>query len=988
MGRLNTIAFLICTVGICETARAEEPLKVGIYRGGLGGPAVCKALAKQKGLEATLVKSLKTEELLAFDAAFIGAVKMNRPDELKALRVFVACGGGLVLNHSSCGRGKPETLFPEIVKKVSNRREDTILVVGEAEHPLVLGLPEEIEHAYYDHLLMEPGPAGVVLVRDREDDPVVVIGMAGAGRVVFNGSVPGYRYDAATYHQGEAEPTGGELQLVINALKWAGASRISGRPKEETAKLLQQFGDAASLEEMRKLLPTSAWYGQEMLRGSYLPRRPVNELGGRFFITYDAQTWRGYFLKRTRTEEQKRYFRQRLKLDVQHLKWLGVTDIVYWTDVSGERVDRLTEVPDSARRYAAIDPLEMLAELTEEAGLSVWAAWHSCSRSEKFAQKYCAKDAQGKLYMYGTRDYIEDLVGTAYRERCRAFLDEYATKYKKHKSFKGLAIYDEIWFVYPEFFEDDLPVFDKFCKERFGEPLPEDISERLAKHRRWIDTSDVWRRRFILFKQHVLTDFWRFMVDEAHQRGLQIGTELQDSSHYASGWCWGIDSVELARAGGDFLIASGGKTAAQCYPNTYRWAHVHDSWGRYNTHCLRGGPGGIFFTFNQLWRLIMYANNPKLTHQIARHIHNQRQWANAESLTRVAVLHQQNVLQMLEADPRPHTIRSYSLMKTISHSQPADTIFTRAHELYPNYRVLVAMPYSVRGLAAEVLDKLKEFVQGGGTIISVNADWSLSRPDLTDERSVTAEMVGVTYGEQLPQAAAKLTVDKVSILLQETTPRRAVSSSEGTTTLASFEGDGGPAVTEKQIGKGKVVGLHFAAGVELERAENPELIAYLSAMIRKASRAEVFAEGSGFLVMSALKKGNWVAVSLFPEEVPATPRVTVDLKALGIEKDGFRMLMLGKEMEVGLPGDTWGEKGHWKAADLKRGFPVTIVADHDRVRPLPEKFDLSTFNEWSQGYIDLVTRKDWDSIAKGKRKRTYAHEIVVLGPGDEPVMPE
>ena len=67
---------------------------------------------------------------------------------------------------------------------------------------------------------------------------------------------------------------------------------------------------------------------------------------------------------------------------------------------------------------------------------------------------------------------------------------------------------------------------------------------------------------------------------------------------------------------------------------------------------------------------------------------------------------------------------------------------------------------------------------------------------------------------------------------------------------------------------------------------------------------------------------------------------------------------------------------------------MTIVADNDRVMPLPESFDLSAFDEDEARYLDSVTRANWDKVTEGQDKRTYAHEIVVLAPGDEPFMPQ
>lgn len=982
----SVFALFWCMCIVACAAQAQEPLKVAVFRGGLGGQATAKALAGREDIRATVIRSLTADELLGYDVLLVGSCRLDQPDPVKAIRVFVGCGGGLVLNHAATGRDQPETLFPDIVAKVSGRREDIVVMPIADAHPMVSDLPAEFEHGYYDHLLMQPGPDGVVVVGDRAGDPVVVAGETESGRIVFNGMVPGYFYDPATFAQAEREPTGAELQLLMNALQWAGAARLSQRPADEVAQRRKLIEEQLSLDELRRLLPTPAWFGTEMLAGSYLPRQPVTELGGRFFITYDSQTWRGYGLRRAGSEQELEFFRNRLRLDVLQLKWLGVTDIIYWTDVSGDRVNRPTDVPDSNVRYPNFDPLGMLVEVAEEEGMYVWAAWHSCARSEQFAEKYCAKDHEGKLYLYGGRSYVEDLLSPVWRERCHRLIDEYAERYGNSASFQGIAMNDELWFSYADFHGDDVDSFADFCVEQFGESPPDDMVERLAEGRQWQDTEDVWRRRYILFKQSVITEYNRDLIEYTRQRGLQFGLQILATAHYSSGWCWGMDSVELARLGADFLVASPGMTASGFYPNTFRWAHAHDGWGVYNTHCFRPSPGGAYFTFNQLWRLIMYGNNPNLPAELARHIHNQRLWADAESLARVALLHHQEPLQMLLADPRPVVNREQAIVRNVSRSLPVEVIFTRAHERHGSYRVLIAPPYSVRGLSAELMAALRRFVEDGGTIISTDADWSVSRPDLTQEQPMTAEMVGVSYGEPAPLAPAAFMAEEKRISLSPDTPRREVQVLEGTTVLAQFARDGAPAVTQRQLGNGRIIGVHFDLGAELEKGDNPALSTWLSALLRAEAAAEVFAEGTGFRIMGALKKGNWVGVALFPDQVPAPAKLYVDLPALGVDRPGFRMMMLGKQMEISRPGTIWGDTGFWTPEQLKSGFELTIVEDHDRVMPLPEEFDLERFDERHHEYVDNVTRRNWDSVTEGQRKRNYAHEIVVLAPGDEPVM--
>lgn len=982
--RLVLAPILLCVV-LAAMADAQ-PLRVAIYEGGLGGKAVAEALADNDQFEPTLIKTLSSDELLGHDALYIGSTRLDQPDQLRAIRVFVGVGGGVMLNHAAAGRYSPKTPFPAVATEVSGRREDTI-VLPAGDHPISQGLPAEFEHAYYDHLLLNPGETGSVVVRDRSDAAVVVAGQQGPGRVVLSGMVPGYFYDAATFAQGERAPEGGELQIVLNALQWAGEARVSRMPEAELAAARRALEQDFALEELRAAMPTPAWFGGEMLHASYLTRPPATELGGRFFITYDSQTWRGYAMRKAGSEEQLAFFRARLRSDVLRLKWLGVTDIMWWTDVSGDRVFHNTDVPDSAVQYPNFDPLKMLCEVADEEGMRVWAAWHSTARGEEFAQKYCAKDAEGNLYMYGGRTYCEDVLSPVWRERCHAIIDEYAERYGEHESFQGIGCYDELWFTYADFHGDDLEVFDRFCRERFGASLPDDIGQKLALQRQWTDTEDVWRRRYILFKQWAITDYLRDLINYCHEKDLQYGLEILATAHYSSGWCWGMDSVELARLGADYLICSPRTSAEAFYPNSVRWAHAHDGWGVYNTHCFRASIGGTYFTFNQLWRPIMYGNNPNVAHQVARHIQNQREWANAQSLARVAVLHNQESLQMLLEDPRPESNKEQAVVHAVQRRQPCETVFTRATETHDRYRTLIATAYSVRGLSDDVLQALRAFVEGGGTILSLNAHWSVANADLTDEREVSAEMLGVRYGEALPEATSAFEVEGLRVMLPASVARRQVELLEGTEVLIAFE-DGTPAVTRRALGQGSVVGVHFDLPTELEKGDTPELAEWLWMQVAALSRPEVVCEGTGFRVTGALRKGDWVGVALYPEEVPSVATMHVNLAALGLEGTGFRMLHLGKEMEVQRPGDRWGEEGFWTPEMLAEGFEVTICADNERVMPLPEEFDLSAFDESEAGYINDVTRRNWDSVSEGQEKRTYAHEIVVLAPGDEMVMPE
>ena len=152
---------------------------VAVYGPSIGAQAIAQALAGHEEIEATVVANLDADELVAYDALYIGSMRLDQPDAVRALRVFVGAGGGLVLNHAACGRDQPKTL--DIVARVSGRREDQVVSVVAPEHPIAAGRPAQYEHGYYDHLRLELGPAGTVILRDRSGEAVLVAGEAGPG---------------------------------------------------------------------------------------------------------------------------------------------------------------------------------------------------------------------------------------------------------------------------------------------------------------------------------------------------------------------------------------------------------------------------------------------------------------------------------------------------------------------------------------------------------------------------------------------------------------------------------------------------------------------------------------------------------------------------------------------------------------------------------------------------------------------------------------
>lgn len=202
----------------------------------------------------------------------------------------------------------------------------------------------------------------------------------------------------------------------------------------------------------------------------------------------------------------------------------------------------------------------------------------------------------------------------------------------------------------------------------------------------------------------------------------------------------------------------------------------------------------------------------------------------------------QAIRDALLADPRPEVQRHQALLRELQRSQDLEVIFTQAHERYRQFRALVAAGYAVRGLSAEMLSHLRRFAEQGGTLISVNADWTTGRDDLTAERDVTDQVVGVRYGEA-GRGPAGFGPAAARVRLAPETPRRRAAPLPETEVLVAMD-DGSPAVTRRALGKGQVIGIHFSADVELERQQNPALTDYLGRLVACATRPEVVAAGT------------------------------------------------------------------------------------------------------------------------------------------------
>jgi len=208
-------------------ARAGVPrfetngLHVGVLTDGYGSEGMLKALTGVTGIEAKPVYKLDAAHLAACRVLVLPQRQSAGAPEyemaLGAARDFVRRGGGLLVTHDAVGARQHPAPFGDVCAGVGAVKLTEARVA--VDHPITAGLQvgQAVPHSYHDHIALKPGGGATVILDDTEGNPVLAAGKVGEGRFVANGMCTGLGLGDA-----ETPPTGSELTVLINAVRWLG----------------------------------------------------------------------------------------------------------------------------------------------------------------------------------------------------------------------------------------------------------------------------------------------------------------------------------------------------------------------------------------------------------------------------------------------------------------------------------------------------------------------------------------------------------------------------------------------------------------------------------------------------------------------------------------------------------------------------------------------------------------------------------------------
>ena len=141
------------------------------------------------------------------------------------VREYVKKGGSIILTHDAVGgRLFPYCLFPEVATGKEmvgylEKGEFSKVFVADEKSPLTKNLipGKEYKHPYWDHFTLSVGPLGKVILKDKENNPVFVIGEFGEGFVIISGFLFGYD-KLENNKEGTCTPKGWVADFLIECL--------------------------------------------------------------------------------------------------------------------------------------------------------------------------------------------------------------------------------------------------------------------------------------------------------------------------------------------------------------------------------------------------------------------------------------------------------------------------------------------------------------------------------------------------------------------------------------------------------------------------------------------------------------------------------------------------------------------------------------------------------------------------------------------------
>ena len=387
-----------------------------------------------------------------------------------------------------------------------------------------------------------------------------------------------------------------------------------------------------------------------------------------------------------------------------------------------------------------INPVVLYGEQCRKNWLGLWITIHGLEESwghervVRAHKEFYAREADETF----VKGYPYDLLSEKTFGFIKFQIDHIIEAFKPYGVLKGFYA-DEWQFNYlRNFLGGHKEKFKDFCQKNFGELPSEALLAEKFTSKGWIeDTNDVWWRRYVIWKRHVVYKFEKRITDYIHSKGLEIIGRTQS----APGSYPGNSHSSGAKAGHTFRLTelydhedmNGTDALWLNNGSSIFWLRGYHSKNRANI--VNSRPISYFCSGSLLashaatakyftrkvdeeWKL------PNAEKEIMTMSRDSRVWQGGKRLKDIAIL-TCSERQMLWSETFYRLFQLYEagLHKTFSAVRPCDIIDLELPKYVRYYPNCLIPPDGVRNIAPKSLETVVKHIENGALAIAIMSEW-------------------------------------------------------------------------------------------------------------------------------------------------------------------------------------------------------------------------------------------------------------------------
>lgn len=573
------------------------------------------------------------------------------------------------------------------------------------------------------------------------------------------------------------------------------------------------------------------------------------------------------------------------------------------------------------------------------------------------------------------RDKAANLMSQKYIEGQYLLIDAIAEKKQKYPNILG-TYWDEIWcaeiyHLYPGYVSS----FREFCKKEYNE---EYVGQKMPTKP---DPNNKWWRRFVVFKNCIYENFSQKLYDYSKKKGLQVMNRTVPSQSYGeNAWKWGLDPYRIGKIGdcvnlfcsrsyeGNFNENSVIVGYKDLRPLDFAWV-------------LRGYPLS-YFTYSR------YFHGKKVRDSYNELVKQSREWIGAERLAEVAILNYP--INLIGSFKNPTLIfRDNELLLTnrLSRYFETDRIDIRDTRFYKKYKILVVPKYSGNSIPEFAYRELLKYVEDGGILVVLDAEFSVGKRDLTNPSPVSKELCGIETGKGKQFIGSVKFNNKImqgALIPGDNKLQKGIALSNTDKVKVLATSNNKPVITEYSLGEGKVIYVNLDLAKRIK--EDNKWLRILAGLINSYHIPAITSNGA-INVESVIRKNERLLISLYPAsegevylgevkptdqpgDIPSVEKQTgenrgiirIDTKSLGLNDNKYQVFRLS---EYKLLPKSKNEL-YWTKDDLKKGIPVNITEEAGYENIVIEKPGTAHKGESILSELKKVDDQQKEDIRQGK----------------------